>query len=107
MYQMNQYVNIMRLNQTDLLKIKNYFKDEPVKKAYLFGSHSRDSADDDSDIDILIELDYSQQIGLRFVKMQLDLQEILRTKVDLLSEKAMSKYIRPYIENDKELIYEK
>lgn len=97
----------MGLNQSNLLKITNYFKDKPVKRAFLFGSHSRNSAHDDSDIDILVELDYSQPIGLKFVKMQLDLQEILQTKVDLLSEKAISKYIRPYIENDKELIYEK
>ena len=97
----------MRLNKSNLQKIKNYFKDKPVKKAYLFGSFSRNSADEDSDLDILVELDYSQHIGLKFVKMQLDLQEILQTKVDLLSEKAISKYIRPYIDNEKELIYEK
>jgi len=97
----------MRLNQNTLQKIKDYFKDKPVKKAYLFGSHSRDSAYQNSDVDILVELDYSQPIGLRFVTMQLDLQEILQTKVDLLSEKAVSKYIRPFIEKDKELIYER
>jgi len=97
----------MRINKSELQKIKNYFKDKPVKKAYLFGSYSRNSADEDSDLDILVELDYSQHIGLKFVKMQLDLQEILQTKVDLLSEKAISRYIRPYIDNEKELIYEK
>lgn len=97
----------MRINKSELQKIKNYFKDKPVKKAYLFGSYTRNSADEDSDLDILVELDYSQHIGLKFVKMQLDLQEILQTKVDLLSEKAISRYIRPYIDNEKELIYEK
>ena len=97
----------MRLNHSNILKIKKYFKDKPVKKAYLFGSHSRNSANEDSDVDILVELDYSQQIGLKFVKMQLDLQKVLQTKVDLLSEKAVSKYIRPFIDNDKDLIYEK
>lgn len=100
-------MTMMRLNKSNLQKIKNYFKDKPVKKAYLFGSYSRNSADEDSDLDIVVELDYSQHIGLKFVKMQLDLQEILQTKVDLLSEKAISKYIRPYIDNEKELIYEK
>ena len=97
----------MRLDKSKLQKIKNYFKDKPVKKAYLFGSFSRKSADARSDLDILVELDYSQPIGLKFIKMQLDLQKILRTKVDLVSEKGISKYISPFIENDKELIYEK
>ncbi len=97
----------MKLNKVKIQKIIHYFKDQPVKKAYLFGSHSRNMANDKSDVDILVELDHSKPVGLRFVKMQLDLEELLQTKVDLLSDKAISKYIRPYIENDKELIFEK
>ena len=97
----------MRLNKIKIQRIRNYFKDQPVKKAYLFGSHSRNMAEDDSDVDILVELDHSKPIGLKFVKMQFELESILKTKVDLLSDKAISKYIRPYIDNDKELIYEK
>ena len=97
----------MQLSQQNILKIRNYFRDKPVFKAYLFGSQIRNEAKSDSDIDILVELDYSQQIGLKFIKMQLDLQDILKTRVDLLSDKAVSKYIRHFIENDKVLIYEK
>ena len=97
----------MRLNKIKIQRIRNYFKDQPVKKAYLFGSHSRNMADDDSDVDILVELDHSKSIGLKFVRMQFELEDILKTKVDLLSDKAISKYIRTYIDNDKELIYEK
>lgn len=97
----------MRINKSALSKIRKYFRDKPVKKAYLFGSHYRNSAKFGSDVDILVELDYSQPIGLKFIKMQLDLEEILQTKVDLVSDKAISKHIRPFIENDKELIYEK
>ncbi|HAG08476.1 MAG TPA: nucleotidyltransferase [Desulfotomaculum sp.] len=97
----------MRLDKIKIQRIRNYFKDQPVKKAYLFGSHSRNVADDDSDVDILVELDHSKPIGLKFVRMQFELEGILKTKVDLISDKAISKYIRPYIDNDKELIYEK
>lgn len=39
--------------------------------------------------------------------MKLELESLLQVKVDLLSDKGMSKYIRPYIEHDKKLIYEK
>ena len=97
----------MKLTKTKIQRIRNYFKDQPVNKAYLFGSHSRSMSDENSDVDILVELDHSKPIGLRFVRMKIDLENILRTKVDLLSDKAISKYIRPYIDNDKELIYEK
>ena len=97
----------MEISKTLTSKIRNYFTDKQVLKAYIFGSYSRAEADQHSDIDILIELDYSRPIGLEFIKMQLDLQEILNRKVDLLTEKAVSKYIKPYIDKDKILIYEK
>jgi predicted nucleotidyltransferase len=86
-------------------KIREYFKDKPVLKAYLFGSFARGEANQGSDIDILVELDYSKPIGLEFVQMQLDLQDLLNRKVDLISEKAVSKYIKPYIDKDKVMIY--
>ena len=74
-------------------------------RAYLFGSYVRGEANEQSDVDILIELDYSQSIGLAFVEMQFDLQDILSRKVDLVSERGLSKFIKPFIEKEKELIY--
>ena len=97
----------MKLDLTQISKISDYFKDKPVLKAYLFGSFARNEADEKSDIDILVELDYSTPIGLEFIQMQLELQDLLNRKVDLVSEKAISKYIRPYIEQDKVLVYTK
>ena len=88
-------------------KIGNYFKDKPVLKAYIFGSTARSESDQDSDLDILVELDYSRPIGLEFVKMQLDLQELFNRDVDLITEQAVSKYIKPNIEKDKILVYER
>ena len=95
----------MKLDSRQISEIGNYFKDKPVLKAYLFGSCARDEVDDKSDIDILVELDYAQPIGLEFVQMQLDLQDLLNRQVDLLSQKAISKHIQPYIEQDRVLVY--
>jgi uncharacterized protein len=88
-------------------KLINFFRNKPVLKAYLFGSEARNETHDGSDIDILVELDYSNPIGLEFVRMKLELESILNRKVDLVSNSALSKYIRPYIEKEKILIYEK
>ena len=88
-------------------QIKVFFRSKPVLRAYLFGSEARNESEINSDIDILVELDYSKPIGLEFVKMQLELEELLNKKVDLLSSKGVSKYIQPYINQDKILIYEK
>lgn len=97
----------MTLTERDIHKIRDYFKDQPVIKAFLFGSYARAEAMDDSDIDILVELDYSQHIGLGFVSMKLDLEEKLGKKVDLVSSNGVSKHILPFIDQDKTLIYER
>ena len=87
--------------------IAEYFRNKPVLRAFLFGSFSRGDAEENSDVDILVELDYSKHVGLGFVGMKLDLENRLRKKIDLVSSEAISKYISPFIENDKKLIYEK
>jgi predicted nucleotidyltransferase len=81
--------------------------DKPVLRAFLFGSMSRGDAGPDSDIDILVELDYNLHIGLGFVDMKLDLEKLLNRKVDLISTRAVSKHLRPFIESEKQLIYER
>jgi predicted nucleotidyltransferase len=97
----------MQLSSNDIQIVKDYFSGQPVLKAYLFGSYSRDEADNNSDIDILVDLDYSKHIGLGFVTMQSELQQRLQKKIDLVSSKGVSKYIQPFIEKDKVLIYER
>ena len=86
--------------------IQDYFKTQPVLKAWVFGSYARGEETEDSDVDILVDLDYSQPIGLEFVQMQLDLQSLLRKSIDLVSSRGVSKYIKPYIDTDKKLLYE-
>lgn len=97
----------MKLQKEQLEIIQNYFKAQPVLKAYLFGSYVRDEAHLDSDIDILVDLDYSQSIGWDFIQMQIDLQDLLSKKVDLVSARGLSKYIQPIIDREKQLIYDR
>jgi predicted nucleotidyltransferase len=97
----------MTLDNIKIQSIKEYFKTRPVLKAYLFGSYVRGVADNKSDIDILVDLDYSQKIGLQFIQMKLDLEKLLNNEVDLVSSNGISKYIKPLIDVEKRLIYEK
>ncbi|MBA2501213.1 MAG: nucleotidyltransferase domain-containing protein [Chitinophagaceae bacterium] len=97
----------MTLDSAKIESIKDYFKTRPVLKAYLFGSYVRGVADNKSDIDILVDLDYSQKIGLQFIQMKLDLEKLLNNKVDLVSSSGMSKYIKPLVDVEKRLIYAK
>lgn len=95
----------MNLDESKIQKISDYFRDRPVLKAYLFGSFIHGDADNQSDIDILVDLDYTQKIGLQFIQMKIDLERLLNTKVDLVSSNGLSKYIKPLVDNEKQLIY--
>jgi len=88
-------------------KIRKILKGKPVKRAYLFGSSVREEEDNINDIDILVELDYTKPIGLAFVRMKLELEETLGKDVDLVTSKSLSKYVKPFIEEEKILIYER
>lgn len=95
----------MNIDGDKVKAINDYFSDRPVLKAYLFGSYVRGEADNQSDIDILVDLDYRQKIGLKFIQMKIDLEKLLNAKVDLVSSNGLSKYIKPLIDNEKKLIY--
>jgi predicted nucleotidyltransferase len=95
----------MSLTDEKIKTITDYFRSKPVLKAYLFGSYVRGEADQHSDIDILVDLDYSQKIGLQFIQMKIDLEKLLNSKVDLVSSKGLSKYIKPLVESEKQIIY--
>ena len=95
----------MNLDDEKVEAINDYFRTRPVLKVYLFGSFVRGEADYQSDIDILVDLDYSQKIGLQFVQMKIDLERLLNAKVDLVSSNGLSKHVKPLIDNEKKLIY--
>lgn len=97
----------MLLSSSKIESIKNYFKTKPVLKAYLFGSQASGAVNSSSDVDILVDLDYTQKIGLQFIQMKLDLEKLLGSEVDLVSSNGLSKYIKPIVDSEKRLIYEK
>lgn len=88
--------------------IAEYFKTQPVLKAWLFGSYSRGEHRSDSDVDILVQYDRSHPIGLfRISKMHLTLQDLLGRDVDLVDEETLYPWITESVNKDKELIYER
>lgn len=97
----------MILSEQHINYIKDFFSGRPVKKAYVFGSYSRDEADENSDIDILVELDHTRPIGMKFFSYKEELEQILQKKVDLVSYEGLSKYVKPLVDKDKVLIYER
>jgi predicted nucleotidyltransferase len=87
--------------------IAEYFKTQPVLKAWLFGSFARGEERPDSDVDILVVLDHSQPVGLKFFGMYEDLKELLGRNVDLVTEPSLAPFARKTVERDRQLIYER
>jgi predicted nucleotidyltransferase len=97
----------MNLSSQHISMLRHYFAERPVKKAYLFGSYSRNDANINSDLDILVELDHTKPIGMKFFAFQIELEELMKMKVDLVSSEGLSKYVKPFVDKDKILIYER
>jgi len=97
----------MNLSTADKLLLQQYFTGRPIKKAYLFGSYARNEADAKSDIDILVELDHSKPIGMKFFGYKAELEELLKIKVDLVTSEGLNHKVRPFVDKDKILIYER
>lgn len=87
-------------------QIAEYFKTQPVLKAWLFGSFARGEETETSDVDILIVPD--KMVGLfKLSGMMLDLQDLLDQRVDLVTEKGLLPFARESVDRDKILIYER
>ncbi|MBM2816263.1 MAG: nucleotidyltransferase [Ignavibacteria bacterium] len=96
------------LNNDIIEKIQLFFATQPVEKVFLFGSYSRSEQNKDSDIDLLLEFNKEAKIGLiQFSRMKIEIEKVVNHSVDLLTYEALSKYIKPFIQEDMIKIYEK
>lgn len=87
--------------------LAEYFVNQPVLKAWLFGSFARGEETPFSDVDILVVLDRSKPVGLRFFGMWSEIEKLLERKVDLVTEGSLADFAVESVERDKILIYER
>lgn len=71
------------------------YNEYAVKEIGLFGSYSDNSYTEDSDIDILIELE--KPIGWKFFTLELYLEKIFNRKIDLVTKNALKEQIKDSI----------
>ncbi|MBQ1700873.1 MAG: nucleotidyltransferase family protein [Prevotella sp.] len=88
--------------------IADYFKTQPVQRAWLFGSFARGEQRPWSDVDILVEFDKEKPIGLlKFAGIICDLEDLIGHKVDLVEEGTLKSYAVESVNRDKKMIYER
>jgi len=70
----------------------------PIRRLALFGSWARGDAREDSDVDVLVDVDPS--IGLKFVQLAEELELVLGRRADVVSRRAIKPEYWELIEPD-------
>jgi len=86
-------------------KLIDICRKNDVTRIGIFGSFVRGEATDQSDIDVLVTFSSPKSL-LAFVALERDLSEALGRRVDLLTEAAISPYLRDRIKKELVVIYE-
>lgn len=60
-----------------------------VKDIRVFGSYARGDARPDSDLDLLVDLEYGRGVAMRLVDFVLEAESLLGIKVDVVTERAL------------------
>jgi len=79
-----------------------------VKSLYAFGSVLTSHFDNDSDIDLIVDIDSTNPLEYAdcYFNLKFALQDLFNRPVDLLENKAVrNNYLRQEIDNTKQLIY--
>jgi predicted nucleotidyltransferase len=92
MYTTEQIIDILTIQKKELEK--KY----PISELGFFGSYVRGDYNEQSDIDILVDFDGA--VGIGFIKLAHELEDIFRNKVDLVSRKGFKPAYLPFVEKN-------
>lgn len=92
---MKDIQEIKMLIQKNKLYLVNKYN---LKSIALFGSITRNEANEKSDVDILV--DFEKPIGLEFILLADELEKILDAKIDLVTLKAIKPKMFEIIKQD-------
>ena len=90
--------------------LKDLCKQNKVKTLYVFGSVLTEKFDEESDIDLIVDIDSNDpfEYADNYFNLKFALQDLLNRPIDLLEEKAMTNpYIIKNINRTRKLIYER
>ena len=87
-------------------KLAAFCRRNHIRKMSLFGSALREDFGPESDVDILVEFEPGQSVGLiRLAGMEIELSDMLGRKVDLRTPGDLSRYFRQEILDSAEVQY--
>lgn len=68
-----------------------------VKDMRIFGSHARGEGEPDSDLDLLVDIEYGRGVGMRLVHFHQDACRILGVRVDVVTVDGLDKELHARI----------
>jgi predicted nucleotidyltransferase len=89
----------------DTEKLIEICQQNDVAMIGVFGSMARGEATEDSDVDLLVKFSKGKSL-LTLVRLEREISTALDRKVDLLTEAAISPYLRDRIRRELKVIYE-
>ncbi len=96
----------MQFSEKTRLRIEELCKKNKVRELSLFGSRARGESSESSDYDLLVDFEPNSGISLfEFSRLQIDLEEALGKKVDLVPKPGLKPLIRDSILSEAEIIY--
>ena len=77
---------------------QHLFSDYPIKTMAIFGSYARREQHEDSDLDIVVE--FTDKIGIRFIDLANEIENLIGLKIDLVSRKGIKEKYYQAIKSD-------
>ena len=95
----------MSVPPLDSSKVADVCRRNEVRRLRVFGSYARGEATEASDMDLIADFSRPKSL-LDIVRIEREMSSALGVRVDLLTEGAISPYIRDRIADDLRVIYE-
>lgn len=92
--------------EIDLERLGKLGERNDIGRLRLFGSVARGDASETSDADLIVDFTRRKSL-LDLVRIERELSEALGRKVDLLTERALSPYLKGQILKESRVIYER
>ena len=87
-----------------LIKNKDKIFEFGTKRLGLFGSYVRNDNNLNSDIDLIVEFEAGKKNYNNFIKLTYYIEELVKTKVELVTIESISPYIKQYIQKEVEYV---
>jgi uncharacterized protein len=98
----------MKIEKSKIELIQELCKTNQVKTLFAFGSVTREDFNENSDVDLVVDIDEKDPFKYTdiYFNLKLKLEDILKRQVDLLEERAIkNKFFKLELDNTKVLIY--